>query len=164
MVGDTEGVGVEMTGKVYPLRRSRRKKSMWERLKLRLLGVWWWWTGNLLNVQLEDKTSKMRTEAQIALDRVVFETHIPPDCVTACIVRGGPCIRVKHDFSQEAFIGNTYAHAADKALEWINTQGEELVTEKTTKMTHKDIKVFDAQRRKIATAVRAEKTRKRGLN
>ena len=140
------------------------KPSLWRRVKRAFMRFWWWWQGNLLNIELEKDTSRVRTEAQIALDRVVFETHLPHDCITACIVRGGPCILVKHDAAQEAFIGTSYNHAADKAIEWINAQGDEISTEKTTKLSRKAQKVFDAQRRRLTAAVRDEKRKKSGLN
>lgn len=153
----------------HKLARSRRltQKTRWERLKLWFKGWWWWWTGNILSTKLEAEGSEVRTEAQAALDYVVFETNIPPDCASAMIVRGMPTISLRHDpiFSgatQTVTLGETYLNAAERTVAWIREQGNALTFDGSTKMSRKDQKVFDAKRRKVATQVRLAKTNKKG--
>lgn len=88
-------------------------RSWWLALK-------WWWTGGVLNAQLSDRTSPQRNEAQEAVDRVVRETRLAADCVSATVLRGGATLLVTHDRGREAFIGRSYNHAADKVIEWAN--------------------------------------------
>lgn len=139
------------------IKRRQPKRSLVERIKQLFWRLVWWWQGGVLSVELEKENSAVRTDAVIALDRVVLETTLPHDCIKANIVRGGPCIMVKHDDAWEAFIHKTYAEAADKAIEWIRAQGDEIATANTTNLSRKDQKIFDAQRRKLQTAVRIEK-------
>lgn len=116
------------------------------------VAIWWKLRGEALHAQLQDQSAPLRTEAQIAVDRVVYETHIAPDCAVAMIVRGGTAISIKHEphgngATQSVFIGNSYAEAADKAIEWINTQGDELKTNKVTQIRRDDRRKFNAIRR-----------------
>ena len=136
-------------------------KKLWKWFRTNLwLPVWWWWSGGLLEMKISDKLSPERTEASKAVDRVVMETNIAPDCVKATVLRGGPCLIVTHDRAQEAFIHRTYDLAADKAIEWLKMKGGSLVTTKSTSMSRKDAKVFDAMRQKAQTEKRI-KARKR---
>jgi hypothetical protein len=89
-----------------------------------IVGWWhalkWWWTGGVLNAQLQDRGSPQRSEAQEAVDRIVRKTRLAADTVASTVLRGGAAILVLHDEGQEAFIGRSYAHAADKVIEWAN--------------------------------------------
>lgn len=84
------------------------------------LALKWWWTGGVLNAQLQDQGSPQRTDAEQAVERVVRETRLAADCVKATVLRGGATLVVTHDGGQEAFIGRSYDHAADKVIEWAN--------------------------------------------
>lgn len=109
----------------------------------------WKFTGALLEEKLADTESDERSEAQKAVDRVVWETDIAPDCVSASVVRGGPCILLKTDGEWEATIHNTYAEAADEAIKFINLQGEYMEPQaETSKLNRRARREFDAQRRK----------------
>lgn len=136
-------------------------KKLWKWFREKLwLPVWWWWTGGMLEIKVfQEEGSPERTEASEAVDRVVMETNIAPDCVMATVLRGGPCLIVKHDGAQEAFIHRTYALAADKAIEWLKMKGASLSTAKTTSMSRKSIKSFDAQRQKLQTQKRVRARR-----
>lgn len=153
------------------MNKVRKQLSRWGRFKaLFALGpvhaivtiwqlLWWKVRGEALHAQLQDQTSPLRDEAQLAVDRVIYETHIAPDCAVAMIVRGGTAISIKHEphgngATQTVFIGNTYEEAANKAIEWINLQGEELSTKKVTRVFREDRKKFDAIRRKKQKARR----------
>lgn len=116
------------------------------------IALLWKFQGEVLHAQLQDQTSPVRSEAQIAVDRVVYETHLAPDCIIGTVVRGGPAILLKHDphgngATQTAFIGKTYEHAANEAIAWINAQGSELSTKKTTQLRRDDRRKFDTIRR-----------------
>jgi hypothetical protein len=83
------------------------------------LALKWWWTGGVLSAQLSDHGSPQRTEAEEAVDRIVRETRVAPDCVAATVLRGGATIIITHDNGKEAFIGRSYDHAANKVIEWL---------------------------------------------
>ncbi len=149
----------------HELRRSIRermkKRSLRERFMFFFKNLWWSFQGAMLDQKLQDETCVERTEAQKALDRVVLETHVPHDCVTATVVRGGPCILVHHDVNQQtATIHTSYAEAADQTIKWINEQGAELSFEQSTKLSRKDQKQFAAWRRDLQTKVRLEKRKR----
>jgi len=110
----------------------------------------WWWTGGLLSVQLEDKASDTRTEAEYAVERVVYETNIAHDCVSATIIRGGPCILVTHDGAKEAFIHNSYAEAADKAIQWL--RANDVRYSEQSKLSRRERRAFDSYRRRAKSA------------
>jgi hypothetical protein len=96
------------------------------------LALKWWWTGGVLNAQLQDQGSPQRNEAQEAVDRVVRETRIASDCVSATVLRGGATIIVAHDAGREAFIGRSYDHAADKVIEWANQREGRFIRQMVT--------------------------------
>lgn len=132
----------------------RKKLSLLARLKARFFAIvayfkarWQEALAQQLVADLADPTSKVRTEAERALERVVFETDIAPDCVQCCIVRGGCSVMIKHDNAWEAFVHNSYTEAADKAIEWLKLQGDEVSTKQTSDMNRKERRSFDVQRR-----------------
>lgn len=84
------------------------------------LALKWWWTGGVLDAQLQDQNSPQHNEAQEAVDRVVRETRLASDCISAGVLRGGATLFIAHDSGREAFIGRSYEHAADKVIEWAN--------------------------------------------
>jgi hypothetical protein len=112
--------------------------------------VLWWWTGGLLSVQLEDKTSETRSDAEHAVERVVFETNIAHDCVSATILHGGPCILVEHDGAKEAFIHNSYNEAATKAIQWL--RANDVRYSEQSKLSRKERRAFASYRRKVQNA------------
>lgn len=108
----------------------------------------WKFTGALLEEKLATE-SDTRSDAQKAVDKVVWETDLAPDCVSAIIVRGGTCIRVKTDGDWEDFIHNSYGEAADKVIEWVNLQGEFMETQaETSKLNRKERRAFDSVRKR----------------
>jgi hypothetical protein len=125
----------------------KHRLTLWERFTAFLKTLWWWWKGKLLNIELKDELSPVRTEAQMAVDRVVMETDITPDCVSAQVVRGGCTIMVKHNEAWEAFVHNSYNEAAEKAIEWLLLQGDEIKTNKVTKLNRKSRRAFDVVRK-----------------
>lgn len=153
------------------MNKTRKPLSRWERFKaLFALGplhaivtLWqlavWKLRGEALHAQLQDETSPLRSEAQLAVDRVVYETNIAPDCAIGMIVRGGTAIMIKHEphgngATQDIFIGNTYEEAADKAIEWIKAQGTELATQGVSRILREDRRKFNAIRRQKQKAKR----------
>lgn len=128
------------------------KIRWYHRLWDALAGVYVWFkhgvTGSLLEERIATAQSEARNEGQEAVDKVVLETDIVPDCVSASVVRGGPCILVKTDGEWEAFIHNTFGEAADKAIEWVNQQGEYMESQaETSSMNRGQRRAFDAKRR-----------------
>jgi hypothetical protein len=123
-------------------------KSIWQRFVAFLRSIKWWFTGGLLDARLADSESTEYSEAQAAVDKVVYETDIAPDCVSAMVMRGGHCVLVKTDDEWEAFIHNSYEEAADKAIEWLNLQGEYVETAKTSKLNRRARREFNATRKK----------------
>jgi hypothetical protein len=121
--------------------------SLWARFRAFLQRIFWFWKGKVLEAELEQPDSPLRSAAQLAVDRVVLETDITPDCVSALIFRGGEAIKVKHNEAWEIFIGLSYEHAADEAIEWLKRQGDEVKTGKVTKMNRQQRRKFDAERR-----------------
>lgn len=113
-----------------------------------------WWIGGILASELE-KPSLTRTEAELAVERIVMTTNIQPDCVSATVIRGGTAIIITHDRAKEAFIGNGYEHAADKAIEWLTQrEGRFILQAKSTGLSRKSQKVFNAKRRDAKKARR----------
>lgn len=136
------------------MRNRKNKLSLWARVKAFFVGIYWKFRGEMLHAQLQDHSSPLRTDAQKAVDRVVYETNVPPDCVSGMIVRGAPAICVKHDpFGNGATttvtIGNTYDEAAEKTIEWLDMQTE-LTFSGATELPRKHRRAFNAirQRRK----------------
>jgi hypothetical protein len=130
----------------------KKKRSLWGWITWIWQQIWWKLRGEALHHQLQDHASPLRSEAQIAVDRVVYETKIAPDCVMGAVVRGGPAIILKHDphgngATQTVFIGKTYEHAATEAIAWLKTQGSELTTKKVSQLRRADARKFDAIRR-----------------
>jgi len=125
----------------------QRIAHLWLRLKQ-------WWLGGVLSAKLAEG-EPVRSEAERAVERIVMQTLIAADCVVATVLKGGPAIIIKHDKAQEGFIGRTYAHAADKAIEWLTKrEGRFIVTDKSTGLPRKDIKVMAAQRKRAQSARR----------
>ncbi len=139
-------------------------KRWYHRLRDMVVGVYVWFkhgvTGSLLEERIAYTESEERNEGQEAVDRVVWETDIAPDCVSASVVRGGPCILVKTDGEWEAFIHNSFSEAAVKAIEWVNLQGEFMEPQaKTSKLNRRARREFDGKRRKHRGGRQAGKTR-----
>ena len=120
----------------------KKLKSLWLRIK-------WWWTGGVLSSKLSDYGSDTRSEAEQAVERIVLATDIVPDCVAATTLRGGAAILITHDKAQEGFIGRSYEHAADKAIEWLTKrEGRYIVQRNSTSLSQKSVKIFNAKRKK----------------
>lgn len=130
------------------------KPTLLERLKNLWLRLKWWWQNGVLSAKLAEG-EPVRSEAEAAVERIVMQTLIAADCVVATMLRGGPAIIIKHDKAQEGFIGKTYAHAADKAIEWLTErEGRYILTDKSTGLSRKAIKVMAAQRKRAQSARR----------
>jgi hypothetical protein len=129
-----------------------------------LVGCYYWCkhkvTGSLLADRIADESSPERTEAQAAVDKVVMQTDIAPDCVSAIVQDGGPCILLKVDGEWEATIHNSFGEAADEAIKWLLIQGDFVETAGTSKMNRKQRRVFDAERR-LKRGGKAGKVRRR---
>jgi hypothetical protein len=106
----------------------------------------WWFSGGVLSAQLRDEGSETRSEAELAVERVVMQTHIAPDCVVATVMRGGPCIILTHDGAKEAFIHKSYTQAADKAIEWL--EKNTVRTKKASRLSHHKRQAFNRKRLK----------------
>lgn len=91
--------------------------------------IWWPLRGRQLDKQIAEG-GKKRDEAEEQLARIIYETGIRPDAVSATVIRGGPTFLVKHQDAHEAFIHNTYTEAADKAIAWIKLQDDEIKPER----------------------------------
>lgn len=117
-------------------------RNLWKRLK-------WWWQGGILSAQLQDHSSPERSEAELAVDRIVANTRIAADCVAATVLRGGPTIIIKHDLGQEAFIGRSYEHAADKAIEWLTLrEGRFILQGNSSELSRRDRRAINVMRRR----------------
>jgi len=123
-------------------------RRLWRWLSQTIQNIVWWFQGVALEAELKDAESVRHRAAQNAVRRVVMETDIAPDCVSATIVRGGPTIMVRHDDAWEAFVHNSYSEAAQEAINWINRQGDEISTSETSDMNRKQRRAFSSQRRK----------------
>lgn len=128
---------------VYGMNRLTR----WERIKAFFKKIFWFWKGQYIEVQLQDTTSPTRTEAERAVTRVVMETDIAPDCVSAMVFQGACAIKVKHQDAWEMFLHNSYNEAADKAIEWLLLQGDEISTRGISKLTRQQRLDFDGSRK-----------------
>lgn len=128
----------------------KQRLSLRQRVAMFFKRIVWWFQGIRLAAKFEDKQSDIRDEALAAVKRVVFETNIEPDCVSAQIIRGGPAILVKHNEAWEAFVHNSYGEAAQKAVEWLKLQGDEISTSKITKLTRVQRRFFKKIRRRKA--------------
>ncbi len=102
--------------------------------------------GARLEEKLADPVSPLRTEAQQAVDRVVRETNLPPDCVQARVYNGGCAILVKHNAAWELCIDHTYAGAAQHAIDFLRKHDVE--AGQVSVMNRQQRRAFDALRRK----------------
>jgi hypothetical protein len=131
--------------------KTRRKggppKTLWQKIVGFFRQILWDIKGYFLDAQLANPDTVTRSEAEEAVAKVIFKTNIAPDCVSAVIVRGGPCIYVKHDNAHEAFIHNTYDEAADEAITWINRHTGIIKTAETSGLNRQQRRSFDAKRR-----------------
>lgn len=110
-------------------------KKLFQMLRGWWLALKWWWTGGVLDSQLQDQGSPQRSEAEEAVDRVVRETRLAVDCVAATVLSGGATIVVAHDGGREAFIGYSFAHAADRVIEWANQREGKFIKQMLTSRT-----------------------------
>jgi hypothetical protein len=138
-------------------------------LKKLWLKLWWWFKGGVQVARLQDLSSPVRNEAEEAIAKVVYQSNIAPDCVVASVVRGGTAIILIHSVvsndrrgrpyrddsgralrkgQQECFIGRSYDHAADKALEWLAMQDGKLSTGVQSSMNRRARRSFDVRRRR----------------
>jgi hypothetical protein len=101
--------------------------------------------GARLEEKLADPVSVERTEAQEAVDRVVRECNIPPDCVQAQVYNGGCAILIKHNAAWEMCIDHTYAAAAERAIEFLRKNDVE--AGKVSVMNRAQRRAFEAKRR-----------------
>ena len=127
--------------------QNMNRLTRWERFKAFFKRITQFWKGQYLEVQLQDTTSPTRTDAEKAVTRVVMETNIAPDCVSAMVFQGGCAIKVKHQDAWEMFLHNSYSEAADKAIEWLLLQGDEISTRGVSKLTRQQRLDFNAGRK-----------------
>jgi len=114
-----------------------------------LLWVWRWWTGKILGAKLSDKASPERSEAELAVARIVASTDLSPDVVAATTLKGGPAIVVRVDGCGDyppTFIHHSYAQAADEVIRW--ARREHRSTGQASKMNRHQRRQFDKLRRK----------------
>ena len=142
-----------------------KKKRWYNKVWDMLVGAYLWFThgmsGALLEERLADESSPERSEAEEAVAKVIAETDVAPDCVSALVRDGGACILVKTDGDWEGFIHNSYGEAADKAIEWLLLQGDFVETQNTSDMNRAQRRSFDAKRR-LKRGGPAGKVRRRG--
>jgi hypothetical protein len=135
------------------VRRMSRAERIWRNVAswfyARWLQVKYFFTGKLLEAELESGApTPERSEAELAIARVIDTTDIAPDCVSAGVVNGGAGIRVKHEDAIEWFVGRDYAHAADEAIAWLQLQGDLVKSAKASSMNRAQRRMFDARRKK----------------
>lgn len=123
-------------------------------LKRFFVFLWRWWNGKLKNIELADTGSQARSEAEEAVARVIYETDLVPDCVAASVIMGGCAIIITRDGGVgETFVGKSYNHAADKAVEWVKTravaEGVNLKAQGSTSgLNRAQRRAFDRKRRR----------------
>lgn len=122
--------------------------------------VVWFWQGKQLEAEFSKNESPVRSEAEEAVAKVVFETDVAPDCVSAGILRGGTAIFVTHNNAKEVFIHKTYAEAADKAIEWLRLQGDEVKAGKVTQMNRKERRAWKKRRKAIRRTLARNESRR----
>jgi len=138
------------------------KATIRERIAAILQKLWWKVTGYFANRRIKPGGAK-RSEAEEQLARILYETGIRPDAVSATTMNGGPCFLVKHKDAQEAFIHNSYKVAADKVIEWLNAQGDEIEPQRQERaplMTRKQRRSFERRRRHDRTNEERKKVQK----
>jgi hypothetical protein len=116
--------------------------TLWDRFTAFLQRIVWFFKNQLLLDHLQSGGEAAKSEVEEILARIVAETGIAPDCVSAQILRGGHTILVKHNLAWEAFIHNSYPEAAERAISWIKFQGYNLKTGEVSSYNR-------AQRRKL---------------
>lgn len=138
-----------------PPSKKPNKPTFLERCRMFLLRIKRWWTGGILNTRLQEG-APVRSEAELAVERIVLTTQVAADCVAATVIMGGPAISIKTDGAKasqtvnECFIGRSYEHAADKAIEWLTKrEGRYIVQQNSTVLSRRTQKVFNAQRRAL---------------
>jgi hypothetical protein len=102
--------------------------TFWDRVTAFIQRLYWYLKGQILLDHLQSGGEAAKSEVEKVLARIVEETGISPDCVSAQILRGGHTILVKHNLAWEAFIHNSYQEAADRAISWIRFQGDKIQT------------------------------------
>jgi hypothetical protein len=124
------------------------------------VGSWWivrlfkslvhWWQGKLRNIELADKASTVRSEAEEAVSMVIYATGVAPDCVSASVIQGGFAILIQSDENtKETFVHNSYTQAAEKAIEWWHERGGKEICQGTaSKMNRAERRAFNRQRQR----------------
>ena len=122
--------------------------TLWDYIKAFFQRIVWYLKGQLLLDQLQSGGETTKSEVEEVLARIVAETGIAPDCVSAQILRGGHTILVKHNLAWEAFIHNSYPEAADRAISWIKFQGYNLKTGEVSSLNREKRRKLKALSRK----------------
>lgn len=101
---------------------------------------------------LPPEVSTVRSEAEEAVARVVFETDIAPDCVSAGELRGGCAIFIEHMVrgkkNTTAFVHKSYENAVTEAIAWIRSDAP--ATGSRSKMNRHQRRVFQSKKRKAS--------------
>lgn len=133
------------------VRAQQRKRGLFRRFWDWVVSFKHAFFGALKNKKLADLESPERSEAQEAVNWLVYATNLPPDCVNALVFNGGCAIRVKHRDAWEMFICNTYREAASKAYEWWEEEvdsGNKISAGAASTLNRHERRKFDAVRRK----------------
>lgn len=138
-----------------------KPKTLWQRIAGLFERLVWAVQGLFLRRKLKAPDSPLRSAAEEAVARVVYETELAPDCVSAGEIRGGCGIKVTHNDAQEWFVHNSYDEAATQAIEWANLQGDEIDTGSASKMPRKQRRAFQAMRRQDRNRQKAARRRQR---
>lgn len=136
-----------------PLHRRVLRDMMKEFFKKHFRSLYYWWLNIWLDIQLKDEFSKIRTEAEAAVDYVVLETDLPPDCVSARVINGGCAIVVKHNDASQVLLHHNYRDAALEAVKWVREVGG-VKAGKVSAMTRAQRNEFNARRKRERLARR----------
>lgn len=96
--------------------------------------------------------SPVRSEVEEAVARIVVETDIAPDCVSAGELRGGCAIFIEHSVrgkkNTTAFVHKSFEGAATEAIAWIRSDAP--ATGSRSKMNRHQRRAFQSKKRKAS--------------
>lgn len=126
-------------------------------LRTVLLGLWY----RLLTLIKLRQAPELMSPAAEAMKKVYAALpKVPPDTLSAGVMRGGTALFFRHDEATEVFIGRDYDHAAVKLIGWYREEREadvEPLTKTTTQMSR-------SERRATSSRLRRKEKPRRGIN
>lgn len=120
-------------------------RRWFKKFKHWLRELWHRWT---LIAGLHKLPEKIEPSALAMLKVYRAFPDLPPDVLSAGIMRGGDALYVRHKGALEVFIGRSYDHAADELIAWLCNEGRQADFVDKSRLNRKDRRMYQAHFRK----------------